>query len=181
MLGGDFGTPIMYEDIGKYYTGMNPMMMPGMYGMYGMGMMPYGMGMMNPYLGKVQLQPILDHDKVQIMNKHKEEDKSTFKKAMLALGGLLLIGFIPTIRKGIKNSGGVINYIKNLYHGTLPKGPSFGQKVKNAFGKFGSGTKSLFKKIGTPFKKVGSSIASGFKKAAGWIGGKFGKTPIPRP
>lgn len=173
MLGGDFGTPIMYEDIGKYYTGINPMMS----GMYGMGMMPYGMGMMNPYLGKVQLQPILDHDKVQIMNKHMQEDKSTFKKAMLAIGGLLLIGFIPTIRKGIKNSGGIINYIKNVYHGTVPKGPTFGQKVKNCFGKIGSGAKSLFGKVGKPFKKAGSTIASGFKKAGGWVKNLFNKKP----
>lgn len=120
MIGGDFDTPVMYQDLANYT--MNPMM-----GMPFGGMTVGGIGSTS-YLGGVQMRPQLDNDKVQLMNKKNEEGKSTFKKAMLGIGACLLLGFIPVVRKGIKKSGGVWNYVKGLFTG--PKKPSLWQRFK---------------------------------------------------
>lgn len=128
MIGGDFDTPVMYQDLANYT--MNPMMPFGgmVGGMYG------GIGSTS-YLGGVQMRPQLDTDKVQLMNKKNQEGMSTFKKAMLGIGACLLLGFIPVIGKSIKKSGGVWNYVKGLFTKTppAPKKPSLWQRFKNLF------------------------------------------------
>lgn len=130
MIGGDFDTPIMYQDLANYT--MNPMMPFGgmVGGMYG------GIGTTS-YLGGVQMRPQLDTDKVQLMNKKNQEGMNTFKKALLGIGACFLLGFIPVLRKGIKNSGGVLNYVKGLFTKTppAPKKPSLWQKFKSIFKK----------------------------------------------
>jgi len=126
MIGGDFDTPVMYQDLGKYT-------MPPMYG----GMYAGGMLGATSYLGGVQMRPQLDNDKVQIINKKNEEGKSTLKKALLGIGAIIALGFIPVVRKGIKNSGGVWKYIKSLFTKTppAPKKPTLWQRFKNIFKK----------------------------------------------
>ena len=103
MLGGDFDTPIMYQDLANYT--MRPIM-------------PFGTtaGIGNTsYIGGIQMKQQPDSDKIQLMNKKNKEAKKTFKKAMLGIGACLLLGFIPVITKGVKNSGGVWKYIKSLF------------------------------------------------------------------
>lgn len=107
MIGGDFDVPIMYQDLAN--STMGPMSMPfgGMAGMYGAGM--YN----TSYLGGVKMRRQPDSDKVQIMNKKGNEDKNTFKKVLLALGGIVLLGSIAPLRKSIKKAGGIGKYMKN--------------------------------------------------------------------
>ncbi|MBO6087805.1 hypothetical protein J6P92_05620 [bacterium] len=105
MLGNDFDTPIMYQDLANY--SMGPMSMP----MMG-GMMP---GMYPSYLGGTQMPRQLDHDKVEIINKKNREAKNTAKKVAIALGVILLAGFIPYFRKNIKAAGGIKNYLSNAW------------------------------------------------------------------
>lgn len=137
MLGGDFDTPIMYQDLGKYTMGGIPPMYGGMYGSGIIGN--------SSYLGGVQIRPQLDHDKVQLINKKNKEGKDTFKKAMLGIGACLLLGFIPVIKKGIKKSGGVGKYIKDVWTSlTAPKAKktSLWQRIKNKFKKNSSNNTS---------------------------------------
>lgn len=149
MLGSNFDTPIMYQDLGNYT--MSPMYMP-----FG-GMTAGGIGTTS-YLGGVQMRPQPDHDKVQLMNKKNEEGKNTFKKAMLGIGAVIALGFIPVIGKGIKKSGGVWNYVKGLFTKTppAPAKPSLWQRFKNIFKKKPS--------AGTPSK---------WSKFKGWCGTKW--------
>lgn len=106
MIGGDFDVPIMYQDLAN--STMGPMSMPfgGMVGMPGAGM--YN----TSYLGGVKMHRQPDHDKVQIMNKKEKEDKNTLKKALLVLGGIVLLGSIAPLRKSIKKAGGLGEYLK---------------------------------------------------------------------
>lgn len=165
MIGGDFDTPIMYQDLANYT--MNPMYPVGM----PFGGMVGGIGS-TPYLGGVQMRPQLDHDKVQLMNKKSEEGKSTFKKALLGIGACLLLGFIPVVRKGIKNSGGVWEYLKGLFS-KQPAKQSWWQRFKNKFKK-------------TP-ATGGTQSPSKWSKFKGWCGSKWSsvrnvfkkKTPTP--
>lgn len=131
MIGSNFDTPIMYQDLANYtMSPMNPTMMPfgGMTG--------------SSYLGGVQMQRQLDHDKVQLKNKKKEEAKNTFKNAMIAAGLILGLGFIPTLRKSVKNAGGIGKFFKNQWNNLVnwvkgsgtPK-QSFWQRIKNKFKK----------------------------------------------
>ncbi len=141
MIGNNFDTPVVYQDLANYT--MNPMMSPlGMYGggMYG-GM--YGADM--SYLGHVQLRPQPDHDKVQLMNKRNEECKETFKKSVLAIGAILLLGFIPRIYKGIKKSG-FNQYFKDMFSKKQKSSQSSGHKVKNWFASKWQAVKGWFKK-----------------------------------
>lgn len=149
MIGGDFDTPVMYQDLANYT--MSPMYMP-----FG-GMTAGGVGS-SSYLGGVQMRPQLDNDKVQLMNKKSEEGKSTFKKAMLGIGACLLLGFIPVVRKGIKNSGGVLNYVKSLFT-KAPKKASRWSRFKN----WCSGKWTKLK--GKPDK---------WNRFKGWCGSKWG-------
>jgi hypothetical protein len=137
MIGGDYDTPIMYQDLAN--STMNPFNI-GMGGMYGGGIGT------SSYLGGVQMRPQLDHDKVQLMHKKDQEGKRTLKKALLAIGGIIAIGFIPVISKGIKKSGGIGGYMKKLWNGLTgktpapaptpaPAKPSLWQRFKNVFKK----------------------------------------------
>lgn len=125
MIGGDFDTPIMYQDLANYT--MSPMNIPfgymgGMNGMYN-----------TSYLGGVQMQQQPNRDDILLMNKKKQEGKNTFKKAMMLLGGLFLVGFVPRISKGIKKNG-FFGYIKNLFSNKPAKGNIFQRswhKIKN--------------------------------------------------
>lgn len=128
-------TPLMYQDIGRMAL-QNPMGMPiGFGGIYGGGMYPPS------YLGDVRMQPQLDHDKFQTMKQKEQESWSSFKKATLALGGLLLITCIGPLRKSITKAGGITKYmekqynsIKNWFKPKTPK-PSMWEKFKNIFKK----------------------------------------------
>ena len=124
MIGGDFDVPIMYQDLAN--STMSPMNIPfGMMpGMYGVGM--YGGGMANmSYLGGVQMRQQPDRDKVEILNKKENSDKNTFKKAMMVLGGLILLGSIAPLRKSIKKAGGIGSYLKNMFTSKSGKGNWF--------------------------------------------------------
>ena len=120
MIGNDFDTPIMYQDLANY--SMGPMSMPQTF-----GMMP---GMNTSYLGGTQITPQLDHDKVEIMNRKNKEAKKTAKNVAIALGIIFLAGFIPYFRKKITSAGGFKKYLsngwdssKNLFKST-PSAPS---------------------------------------------------------
>jgi hypothetical protein len=119
MIGSDYDTPIMYQDLGAY--SMNPSGMP----VGGMMGMPYAN---TSYLGGVTMQPQLCQDKVDLMNKKDAEGKNTFKKIAITLGALLLIGYVPYFRKQIKKAGGIAKYLSN--HWT-----NISTKVKNMFSK----------------------------------------------
>lgn len=124
MIGGDFDVPIMYQDLAN--STMSSMNIPfGMMpGMYGVGM--YGGGMVNTsYLGGVQMRQQPDRDKVEILNKKENSDKNTFKKAMMVLGGLILLGSIAPLRKSIKKAGGIGSYLKNMFTSKSSKGNWF--------------------------------------------------------
>ncbi len=165
MIGSNFDTPVMYQDLANYT--MNPMM--------GMGGMVGGIGAAS-YLGGIQMRPQPDSDKVQLMNKKNQEGNSTFKKAMLGIGACLLLGFIPVVKKGIKNSGGVWKYVKSLFTKTppAPKKPSLLKRFKNKF------KKKTFK---------GSSKPSKWSRCKTWCGNKFNafkglfkkKAPVQTP
>ncbi len=121
MIGGDFDTPIIHQDLAN--STLPTMGMPmGMYG-YGTGMYG-GMTGNTSYLGGVRMQQQPDRDKVEIMNQKSNEDKHTFKKVLIALGTIVALGSIAPLRKSIKKSGGVKKYfastwnsIKNVFKG----------------------------------------------------------------
>lgn len=130
MVGGDFSTPIVHQDL--INSGMPTIYMPfgGVLGGYN-----------TSYLGGVQMPRQLDQDKVDLMNNKEKEDKGTFKKALLALGTILALGSIPVLRKSVKKAGGISNYLKNKWSNVINsiKGNkqtskcSFWQKLKNVF------------------------------------------------
>ena len=151
MIGGDFDVPIMYQDLAN--STMGPMSIPlgTMSGMYGAGM--YGhMGNTN-YLGGVQMRRQPDKDKVQIMNQKENQDKNTAKKVLIGLGAMIVLGSIPVLRKSIKKSGGIVNYVKKLFSPSM----SLSDKIKNGFKAVGRG-------VAWPFKVTGKCIAWPFKK-----------------
>lgn len=131
MIGGDFDTPIVYQDLAN--STMGPMAMPPLGGITG--------GYYNTsYLGGVKMQPQLDQDKISLMNKKENEDKSTMKKALAALGIIVAIGCIAPLRKSIKSAGGIGKYLKNqwtnvvnAFKGNKTPKVSWWQKVKNVF------------------------------------------------
>lgn len=147
MIGGDFDVPIMYQDLAN--STMGPMRMP-MGAMQGM----YGTGMYNTsYLGGVRMPRQLDKDKVQIMNNKENQDKNTAKKVLIGLGAMIVLGSIPVLRKSIKKSGGIVNYVKKLFSPSM----SLSDKIKNGFKAVGRG-------VAWPFKVTGKCIAWPFKK-----------------
>lgn len=103
MIGNDFETPIMYQDLANYTMG--PMSTPFM---------------ANPYntqlLGGTSMPRQLDQDKVEIMNKKEKQDIGNGKKVLGALGAILLIGAIPILRKNIKKAGGIGKYFENKWN-----------------------------------------------------------------
>ena len=132
MIGNDFDTPIMYQDLANY--SMGPMNTP-MSGMYG--------GMYPSYLGGTQMPRQLDHDKIEIKNRKDNEAKHTAKNVAIALGVILLAGFIPYFRKNIKAAGGIKKYLSNSWQSfknlfkSAPSAPKMSkwQKFKNWFKK----------------------------------------------
>ena len=107
----DYDIPVMYQDLGTY--SMNP---------FGGVSSP----MQTSYLEGAKMQPPLENDKVELINKKEQEGKKTLKKAVYILGALLLIGFIPHFRKQIIKSGGLGKYIKNCWNALTTS-------VKNVF------------------------------------------------
>ena len=107
MIGDDFNTPIMYQDLANST----------------MGPMPYTVGvpMTNGYitggygrslLGGAKMRRQLDNDKIEIMNQKEKQDKSTLKIALWVIGGALALGSIPVLR----NSNTIIyKYILPLF------------------------------------------------------------------
>ena len=139
MVGGDLSTPIVHQDL--INSSMEPMYMP-----FG-GVTGYGIGA-SSYLGGVKMQRQLDQDKLDLMNKKENEDKSTFKKVLLALAVVIGLGAIAPLRKSIKKAGGIKSYLKNQWTSIVNsiKGNKasksannnqtkvgFWQKVKNIF------------------------------------------------
>ena len=111
MIGSNFDTPIMYQDLAN--STMGPLNMP--FGMYGAGLY----GAYSPYLGGIQLPRQLDQDKFQTMQKKENEGKKTMKIAGAALAIILALGGIGRIRKGIKTSGGLTKYLGNKWDGLI--------------------------------------------------------------
>lgn len=108
MIGGDFDTPIMYQDLANSSLGTMPYttgIPPAMYG--------YGMAGGSSYLGGVQMRQQPDRDKIEIMHKKENQDKSTLKKALWVIGGAIALGSIPVLRKSIRKAGGLSQYAKN--------------------------------------------------------------------
>ena len=146
MLGNDFDTPIMYQDLANYTMtpmsfGMNPMMGAPIGGIGG--------GYNTSYLGGIQIKSQPDKDSVEIMNRKRKEGYSTFKKVAITAAALALVGFIPYFRKQIKGSGGIISYIKNLWKKPQPKvsgWQKFKTNVKSGCSKAYNKVKNLFKK-----------------------------------
>lgn len=106
MIGGDFNTPIMYQDLANSTMGPMPYTtgVPMMYG--------YGMGC---NLGGVKMRRQLDKDKIEIMHKKEQQDKSTLKKALWIIGGAIALCSIPILRKNIKKAGGLKKYAQNCW------------------------------------------------------------------
>ena len=104
MIGGDFNTPVVHQDLAN--SAMGPMYMPfgGVIGGYN-----------TSYLGGVQMQRQLDHDKISLMNRKENQDSSTMKKALGALVVILGLGAIAPLRKSIKKAGGIGKYLSNQW------------------------------------------------------------------
>ncbi len=123
-IGENAYTPLMHQDLASSSFGMMS------YPMMGMG---YGMGMGMPaiqrttYLNGTKMKSQAESD--EFLKRQDEQDKkdlSLLKKALLVFGGCVLLGFIPPLRKSIKNAGGigkfcsnqwnkVVNWAKNLF------------------------------------------------------------------
>ncbi len=109
MIGGNFDTPIMYQDL--INSTMGPLNIPYAPGMYGAGM--YG----TSYLGgDVRLAPQLDQDKFQVMEQKENQGKRTMKIAGAVIGIILTLGALGRVRKGIKNAGGITKYLGNKWN-----------------------------------------------------------------
>lgn len=106
MLGGDLSTPIIHQDL--INSSMGPMYMP-----FG-GVTGCGIGT-SPYLGGVRMQKQLDQDKLDLMHQKESEDKSTLKKALIALAVVIGLGSIAPLRKSIKKADGIQAYLKNQW------------------------------------------------------------------
>ncbi len=134
MIGSNFDTPIMYQDLAN--STMGPLNMP--FGIYGAGLYSG----YSSYLGNVQLPRQLDQDKFQTMKQKENDGKKTLKIAGTALAIILALGGIGRIRKGIKASGGLTKYLGNKWNdlvnwvkGTKKPKVGLGQKIKNLFKK----------------------------------------------
>lgn len=127
MLGSDFYTPIVYQDLAN--SSMPPMNLS------------FGQ-MTGSYLGNVKMRSQLDADKVDIMNRKESQDKSTFKKAMLALAAIGVIAILPSTFKklgrflGFSKKTSLFTKLKNgLYNITVRPVKSIIKGCKNLFGK----------------------------------------------
>ena len=107
MIGGDFNTPIMYQDLANSTIGAMP---------YTAGMpMMYGYGASGTYLGGATMRQQPDRDKIEIMRQKENQDKSTLKKALWIIGGAIALGSIPVLRNSIKKAGGLKKYAQNCW------------------------------------------------------------------
>lgn len=119
MIGSDFDTPIMYQDLAN--STMGPLNLPfgnccpGLYN--------------TSYLGGIKMQPQLDRDKFSVLEQKEKEDKSTMKKALIALGIIAASWCVLGFCRNVKKAGGPWQYIKNQW-----------TKLKNVFTKKSSAT-----------------------------------------
>ena len=104
MLGGDFNTPIVHQDLANSTMGAMYMPFGGVVGGYN-----------TSYLGGVQMQRQLDYDKISLMKQKENQDKSTMKKALVALAVIIGLGSIAPLRKSIKKAGGIGKYLNNQW------------------------------------------------------------------
>ena len=152
MIGNDFETPIMYQDLANY--SMGPMITP------------FG-GMTNPYntnmLRGTTMPRQLDADKIEIMKQKENQDKSTFKKAAIALGVILAAGFIPFVRNGIKN-GNLWQSVKDLFKSS-PKKPVM-PRIKDWFSARKENVKNLYGKSKEKYH-------NNMPKVKSWFGDKW--------
>lgn len=109
MIGGDFNTPVVHQDLVN--SAMGPMYMP-FGGVTGAGLGGYN----TSYFGGIQMQRQLDHDKISLMNHKENQDSSTMKKALGALVLILGLGAIAPLRKSIKKAGGAGKYLSNQWN-----------------------------------------------------------------
>lgn len=157
MLGDDFNSPIVYQDLAN--STMRPMNM-------NFGMIPgginYSMYPSTSYLGGTTMRQQPDRDLVNIMNKKDTQDRGTLKKVLIAMGVILTLGAIPPLRNSIKKSGSVFKYVKNLF-AKKPK-PAATAGAKSSSG-------SWFTNL---FKKKSGTLSSGTKKG-NWFTNLFKK------
>ncbi len=158
MIGNDFDVPVMYQDLGTYSMNQSAgMMTPGMMPSMAPGMMP---GMMpgamsgtaagGNSLGGVTMKPQLENDTLDLINKKHQEDKNTIKKVGLALGALLLIGFVPHFRKQITKSGGVGKYLKKQWKDVVDSFKNIGKPKPTKWQKFKGWISKPFKRKAKP-------------------------------
>ncbi len=152
MVGNDFDTPIMHQDLANY--AMGPLSAP-----FGNDIHPYNTNMLRGSTMPRQL----DADKVEIMKQKEKQDKSTFKKAVVTLGVILAAGFIPFIRKGIKN-GNLWQSVKDLFKSS-PK-QSIMPRVKKWFGARKENIKNLY-------GKSRDSFNNNMPKVKNWFSDKW--------
>ena len=120
MIGGDFDTPIMYQDLANSSLGTMPYttgIPPAMYG-YGMGGMAGG----SSYLGGVQMRQQPDRDKIEIM--HKKENVGQVELATISFGQSFQITPIQ-----------LATTVSALVNGGRRVTPHFGMEVLSAEGK----------------------------------------------
>ena len=132
MIGNNLDTPIVYQDLAT--SSMGPM---------NIGFM----GGCPSYLGGVTMKGQLDADKIEIKNKKEQQDKKTFKTALIALGAIVGLALMPSLFKKCKKLLGISpktskskfswTSIKNgLYNVTVKPLKAVGKGIKNLFGKF---------------------------------------------
>lgn len=130
--------PLMYRDI---LSPENTPMGAPLGGIYGGGM--YGGGLYNTnLLGGITMQPGLTGDKFQSYQQRQNKDFSFFKKSMLLLGGLGVIGLLRfrTIPKLFGKSSKIGKFFNKLFGGKskaipTPPPPKKGNWFTNLFSK----------------------------------------------
>ncbi len=155
MIGGDFDTPIMYQDLAN--STMGPMYIPfgtmaGMSG-YGTGIA----GINSNYLGGARMRRQLDRDKIEVSNRKGNQDSHTLRNALIVIGACIALGSIAPIRKSIKKAGGISKYIKSFFSKKAkptPKNSGVGTSIKNGVNAIGRGIAKPFKAVGNYFSKI---------------------------
>ena len=102
-------TPIPYQDLA------DSTMAPFNFANLGMMNAMYGTMGGTSFLGGAQMRRQPDSDKVEIMNKKKQETRNTAKKIAIGLGTIFALCFIPSLWKSVKKAGGIISYTKKLF------------------------------------------------------------------
>lgn len=162
MIGSNLDIPIVYQDLATSSMG------------------PMNIGFMgDSHLGGVKMKGQLDADKLEINHKKEEQDKKTLKIALIALGTIVGLSFMPSLFKKCKQLFGITpkpsksnfswaSIKKGLYNITVKPAKAVGGKIKNFFTKtnFKDG---LYNVTIKPLKAVGNGIKNFF--------GKFKKKP----